>query len=354
MASKTVQQNVADNQPIFVGIDDGHSDVKIVLPDGTTFKYVTRISDGAKVADFPGMESTPTVYKVHDSNNDSTRSYTTHQYLQDNDTVDVRFDQYPTSDYNVVLVQNALINSGLGGKKVIICTGLPVSSHYRNGKINKELVDAKVANLMRPVEVVGGTSMAIIQKNYVATEALASYMDAIINMDGTPSALYKTLKDEVVAVLDIGGKTTDFAVLYNGGQVVDKQRLGSFNLGVLDLKDEISLALKEKYDFSSLSLRHINSALVEGTLKYGGQVHNVEKLANQLKKDFISKLISTIDRKLGDLGDVDKILCVGGGAQLLQEHLLEKYKNQALIVNNPDFANARGMYKIAKYIMKGK
>jgi plasmid segregation protein ParM len=348
------EQSVKQNQPIFVGIDDGHSDVKVVLPDGSTQKFPTRIADGACAADFPGMETNTTVYTVYSETGKNKSSYTTHAYLQEKECVDIRFDNYPKSDYNLVMVQNALINSGLAGKNVIICTGLPVSSHYINGSINTDLVEAKKVNLQRKVEAVGNVSMANIEKSYVATEALAAYMDAIMDMNGKKSDLYSQLAKEVVAVLDIGGKTTDFAVLYEGGKVLDQKRLGSVSLGILNLKDDISNHIKQKLNLNSVSLKHIDNALQSGSFKYAGNVYDVSKDIVDLKDNFIDKVLSTLDRELGDLGDVDSILCVGGGAALLEENLKKKYKNQAIFMPDPEFANARGMYKIAAYVMKGK
>lgn len=353
MASKE-QVEKQNSSIIFVGVDDGHSDVKVVLPDGSTQKYPTRITDGACAADFPGMESNTTVYTVYSSDGLMKNSYTTHAYLQEKECVNIRFDDYPKSDYNLVMVQNALINSGLGGKNVIICTGLPVASHYINGKINTDLVESKKINLQRNVEAVGNVEMAKIVKSYVATEALAAYMDAIMEMDGKKSQLYPQLVNEVVAVLDIGGKTTDFAVLYEGGKVLDQKRLGSLSLGILNLKDDISNFIKQKLNLTSVSLKHIDNALQTGSFKYAGETFNIASDIMDIKDSFINKILLTLDRELGDLGDVDSILCVGGGAVVLQESLKKKYKNQAVFVPNPEFANARGMYKIAAFVAKGK
>ncbi|MCP2041872.1 plasmid segregation protein ParM [Neisseria sp. HSC-16F19] len=351
--AKETKAKPAETKFTFVGIDDGHSDVKVVLEDGTTFKYPTRIAYGGFAADFPGMESATTVFAVVDAQTGKESVYTTHAYLQDSECIDIRFDGYPKSDMNLVMVQNALVNSGFAGKDVVVTTGLPVQNHYTSdGHINSELVDAKVANLGRQVKPVGNLPMANIVKSYVATEAIASFIDAIMNMDGTKSDLYARLTGDTVAVLDIGGKTTDFAVLYQGGRIVDKKRLGSLTLGILELKDKISNYIRQHYNLSSIGMKHVESVLNTGTFKYGGKEYDLSKELEDMKDEFVRHIFSSLDRKLGDLGDVDCILCVGGGAALLRENLTAKY-GQALVVDNPEFANARGMFKIAKYIGKG-
>lgn len=337
----------------FVGIDDGHSDVKVVLEDGSVFKYPTRIAYGAFAADFPGMESAITVYGVLDEANKETL-YTTHQFLADADCIDIRFDGYPQSDMNLVMVQNALINTGFAGQDVVITTGLPVQNHYTSdGRINAELVDAKNANLQRTVKAAGDVPMANIIKSYVATEAIASFVDAIMNLDGSKSELFAKLTGETVAVLDIGGKTTDFAVLHQGGRIVDKKRLGSLPIGILELKDTIRNYICQNYKLSSIGIKHIESVLNTAKFKYGGKEYDLAAELDKMKGSFVRHVFGSLDRKLGDLGDVDCILCVGGGAALLRENLLAKYHGQAIVVDNPEFANARGMLKIAKYISKG-
>lgn len=339
-------------QPAFVGIDDGHSDVKVVLEDGSTFKFPTRIAHGGFVADFPGMETSTTVYGVTDYAGRETL-YTTHQFLQDTDCIDIRFDGYPKSDMNLVVVQNALVNTGFSGREVIIATGLPVQNHYTaDGHINSELVEEKIKNLQRPINP-AGQPMAKIVKSYVTTEAIATFIDAIMTMDGKKSDLYERLTGETVAVLDIGGKTTDFAVLYQGGKIVDKKRLGSLTLGILELKDEISNYLRQHYKLSSIGIKHVESLLNTGSFRYGGKEYDLSQELNEMKEKFVRRIFDSLDRKLGDLGDVDAILCAGGGAALLRDQLMAKYKGQAVVVENPEFANARGMLKTAKYIVKG-
>ncbi|HHX2544659.1 ParM/StbA family protein [Neisseria elongata] len=345
-------KNVEETRTAFVGIDDGHSDVKVVLEDGCVFKFPTRIAHGGFVADFPGMETATTVYAVVDDANRETL-YTTHQFLQDTECIDIRFDGYPKSDMNLVVVQNALVNAGFSDKEVIIATGLPVQNHYTaDGHINTELVADKVKNLQRQVKP-SGQAMAKIVKSYVTTEAIATFIDAIMTMDGKKSELYDRLTREIVAVLDIGGKTTDFAVLYEGGKIVDKKRLGSLTLGILELKDEISNYLRQHYKLSSIGIRHVESLLNTGKFRYGGKEYDLSQELSSMKEKFVRRIFDSLDRKLGDLGDVDAILCTGGGAALLREQLLSKYEGQAVIVDEPEFSNARGMLKTAKFIMKG-
>lgn len=349
MNNKT-NKNSDTKSAVFVGIDDGHSDVKVVLADGTTKKFPTRIAHGAHAADFPGMETDITVFKVVDSDT----TYTSHPFLHEEDCIDVRFDGYPESDMNLVMVQNALINSGLAEQNVVVCTGLPVQNHYNSdGHINTEIVDAKIKNLGRPVKA-GNLNGANIVKSYVATEAMASFIDAIMDMDGKKSNLYQKLTSDTVAVLDIGGKTTDFAVLHEGGRIVDKRRLGSFQIGILNLKDEIKNFIKSDLKLNSLGIKHIESALNNGKFKYGGSEYDVSSQVEILKEAFVKNILQALDRKLGDLGDVEYILCVGGGSALLKDNLISKYNGQAVVVDSPEFSNARGMFKIAKYIGKGK
>lgn len=339
-----------DKNLIFVGIDDGHSDVKVVLEDGSTRKFPTRIAFGAHAADFPGMETNVTVFEIVEN---STK-YTTHPFLHDEDCIDVRFDGYPESDMNLIMIQNALINSGLDSQNVVICSGLPVQNHYTpDGHINNVLVEAKNKNLSRQVRA-GELQGATIVKSYVATEAIASFIDAIMDMDGKKSSLYEKLTSETVAVLDIGGKTTDFAVLHQGGRIVDKKRLGSFQNGILNLKDQIKNFIKTEFKLNSLGIKHIESALSQGTFKYGGTTYDVSSKVEEFKEIFVKNILQTLDRKLGDLGDVEYILCVGGGSALLKNNLINKYNGQAVVVDEPEFSNARGMFKIAKFIAKGK
>lgn len=323
-----------------VGVDDGHYAIKIVLEDGSTFSVPSRGKAGRHIISWQGDETG--LYKTEEG-----LDFTVHEHLQGAD--DTRFKDYPRSPLNRVLVHHALRQAGFGGKNVSIATGLPVSYYYlADGRRNDALISAKQDNLRKTVTC-GSQSMANIVRNVVTTEAIAAYFDQLIDMDGSPSDSYDELNESVVGVVDIGGKTTDCAVIFPGGQQVDTDRSGSNDVGVLALYSAVESLLRVQFDLDNAPPRLIEAAIKTGTVKIAGEVEDVRDAVHAEKERLAEQVMAGVRAKIGSGKDLDSVLFVGGGTIVMQEQL-QKYFPNSRFVKQPEFANARGMFKIAKYV----
>ena len=106
----------------FIGVDDGHYATKLVAADGKVYSYPSRAKQGLHTIDL-SEDQDYGVYDIPSSNN----KYTVHEHVTEPE--ETRFDGYPSSDLNLVLVHNALACAGFGGRKVVIATGLPVENY---------------------------------------------------------------------------------------------------------------------------------------------------------------------------------------------------------------------------------
>lgn len=324
------------------GVDDGHWGVKAVDEKGNYYCIPSRARQGRHVISWQegGDGGFYTTEEGH--------VYTADENMADYENT--RFKDYPKSELNRVLVHHALARAGAGGKDVVIATGLPVSYYYLvNGEVNLPLIDAKVANLSKRVTC-GPKPLANIRQNFVTTEAIAAYFDQMIGMDGEEAPGFEALANAVVGVIDVGGKTTDCAVIYPGGETVDVQRSGSSDIGVLNLNDRIAQKLMQQFQLDNLPPRLVEEAVATGKLKLAGNIEDVSDLVEAEKEWLAGEIIAANRTKLGSGRDLDAVLIVGGGALVLGEHLSRHYPHSR-IPPDPQFANARGMLKIAKYIL---
>lgn len=326
------------SKPHFVGVDDGHYSIKLIGDNKEMITIPSRGMQGrhtiATGDDDEGFYQTEGV------------SYTVNEYLQNAE--DTRFNDYPKSNLNRVLVHHALCIAGFGGKNVSIATGLPVSYYYLNsGEKNEALIESKVRSLSKPVTSAKPT--AKIVHNVVTTEAIAAYFDQLMDMDGHPSDDYEELADAMVGVIDVGGKTTDCAVVYPGGKAVDSARSGSNDNGVLKLNAAVDSKLRTAFELDNVVPRMIESAIRHGKVKISGKEHDVSAMVNEEKQKLADAIMAGVRTKIGSGKDLDFILFVGGGAIVLRDQLASHFPH-ARFPDRPEFANARGMYKIAKYI----
>ncbi|ATS86813.1 MULTISPECIES: ParM/StbA family protein [Xanthomonas] len=333
-------------KPSYVGVDDGHYAIKVVTESGKTFSVPSRARSGKHLLSWQENDGDGGFYTTQEG-----RTYTVNKHLTNYE--DTRFKEYPKSPLNRVLVHHALREAGFGGKEVIIATGLPVSYYYlANGSRDDALINAKVDNLKRGVTC-GLHPMAKIKKNVVATEAIAAYFDQLMDLDGNTTPEYDQLAEATVGVIDIGGKTTDCAVIFPGGEQVDADRSGSGDYGVLLLNDTVESRLRVLFDLDLVPPRLIEQAITHGIVKIAGEEHDVRDMIKAEKESLAERIMSTVRTKIGGGKDLDFVLFVGGGALVMREQLAKHYPHSRF-PDSPVYANARGMLKIAKYVFGGE
>lgn len=335
-------------KPEFVGVDDGHYAVKVVTESGAMFSIPSRARSGKHLISWQAQGSDTLEGGIYST--DEGAIYTVSEHLAETD--DTRFRDYPLSPLNRVLVHHALRKAGFAGKPVSIATGLPVSYYYVGGNPNETLIDGKVANLNKGVQCEAGLC-AKIAENVVTTEAIAAYFDQIIEMDGSPSSVYEEVKQASVGVIDVGGKTTDCAVILPGGAHVDTNRSGSSDVGVLKLNDTVEAALRSKFGFDNVPPRTVESAIATGFIKVYGKDESVKGIVHDAKEALAEAVMSNVRAKIGSGKDLDWILFVGGGSIVLREQLAKHFPH-CRFPDRPEYANARGMLKIAKYVFGQK
>jgi plasmid segregation protein ParM len=345
-ANLSVSVGTEGQKAPYVGVDDGHYALKVVTESGQMFSIPSRAKSGKHLIAWQGASEglEGGIYSTEEG-----MTFTVHGHLECDDT---RFRDYPLSALNRVLVHHALRKAGFAGKPVSIATGLPVSYYYIGGAQNSVLIEGKVANLKRPVKCDSGPCAHIIE-NVVTTEAIAAYFDQIIAMDGSATAVYAQIAHVSVGIIDLGGKTTDSAVILPGGAHVDTARSGSSDVGVLKLHDQIEAALRIKFGFDQVPPPLIEAAIASGRIKVYGREESVTDIVHAAKEALAEAIMANVRAKIGSGKDLDWVLFVGGGSIVMREQL-ERHFPHGRFPEYPEFANARGMLKIAKYVFGQK
>jgi len=328
----------------FAGVDDGHSGIKIVTDDGTKIFVPSRIVSGADVINISMDTTGDNWYETEDG-----AVFVVSPNLP---FVDTRFADYALSPINRVLVHHALAQAGLGGQKVNIMTGLPVGDYYIANQPNRDLIDRKVKSLLnhRVRNKNDSVLLAEIVKHNVASEAIAAFFDLIIDDEGnTREDIAEMIAQGSIGIIDIGGKTTDCAVVVNGGKTIEAARSGTDNIGGLSLNKAVEPRLKDAFSASILSPKQVDEAVRSNTLRVFGKNEDCSAIINAEKEVLARQIIDAATRKMGDGADLERVFFVGGGSLLLRAELNSLFPH-AVFVEDPQFANARGMLKAVKYL----
>lgn len=324
-----------DLSQILVGVDDGYARVKVYGVDGARSLQVSAaatVQSGTLMSTLDGAATGGGVYET-----DGLR-FTVCEEMGGEET---RFDGYHTSALNRVAVHNALHAAGLSGREVNLVVGLPVRDFFSDGGLNKVLIGAKKDSMAKPVTRIGGASIEV-KKVQVLPQAIAALIDWA-KSDPQRAAKANSLNE--VAVIDIGGRTTDVAVVIKGARV-DLGRSGSNNLGVLDVLEAIEDGLRHKFSLSEQIPRNLTEgALRTGKITLFRKEHDVSDLVLKARRQVADQLSRTIRKFLGTGALLEAVLFVGGGAKVFGDVVAEF--EGGVVPGEPEFSNARGMWRMA-------
>ena len=359
-AAVEAKQDASNNtdEVIIVAVDNGYADQKAAFwsvkdgkpvidaqgePEITQVLLPSRAQIGAINIDINGMSSG--VYRIDG------QPWTVGRDVTEPESI--RGERYAYSEMNAVLVNHTLIKSGFSGRKIRLATGLPFGQIYRDGDVNTALVERVKESLKSEVIPQGQSKAPIIVAHEVFPESTAAFVDYAIDCKTGTMALEL---ETGMAVVDIGGNTTDITYINpiegEGSEqqsyTMNRERSGSKNIGVLNVRDRLRELIKQRFKVDSLRDSQLDKALRSGVCKIFGAEEDVSEQIGIAKRDVVKKLMNYVEEMVGDAADLDFILFVGGGSAVLQD-VISEYKH-ARVPKDPQFANARGMLKYMTYV----
>lgn len=342
-----------------IGQDDGHDTIKTCFGyDAATGKYSYGYHKSKASA---GIQQVMSVGSQHSSAYETEgQQFTVAGGQALLKTIDTRMVSYPTSDLNRVLVNHALTDVGLGDQEIYLVTGMPVDQYYKESAPNTELIERKMESLSKPVTRIGaGTPMAKIVRQKVVSEAIAAFYDALLNHDGSYNeAIKQIIGRRPVAVMDFGGKTLDLAVVIENVRGVYGERSGTADIGVLALMTKIAARIKSQFNLSNdPPASYVEEAMRTKQYEFFGEMHDVSEIVETACREYLADAQNFFVSKVGDGSDLGAVIFVGGGAALIRSALgddafADVFRGKRIIADDPEYANARGMWKFANFIVR--
>lgn len=329
----------SSQSPLNIGMDDGYAYTKIAFPTGRVLAVPSRARLGAA-----GITA---LSKHH---------HTVREYIADGlrftagavDGEATDFDEYPISSLNRVIVQHALQEAGLGGRVINAVSGLPVRSFYHaDGVKRSDFIAQKIAHLRTAARPADGGLPAEIAFHEVIPEALAAWYDDVLTDTAEGVTVDSRRMEAPVAVIDIGGRTTDYVVV--AGQAVVHRSSGSLRCGLLDVRQRVAEHLCARFDLERITEHAVDEAVRRGSIRLYGETHDITESLNLALREVVEQIYTETRRQLGKGAELERVLFVGGGAVVLSEHIRHWFPNQT-IADMPAFANARGMLKYLKHV----
>jgi plasmid segregation protein ParM len=322
-----------------VAVDDGYAQTKLYgeTPEGYIKKEIIRSS--VRSGRY-GLTSITGVQEIGCYETEEKETFTVSSEIESENT---QFDSFHISSMNRVLVNHALLAANYSGVKVDLIAGLPVDNFFTSGEKNLHKIEQKKKNLLKSVKNLVNPNMNTdIQSVRIGCQAIAAFVDYFLDENLNE----KDVPVERVAIVDIGGRTTDIAIILAGSKF-DEKYSGTANMGVLDVYNVVAQGIRKEFDTNDkYSLSLLDKVVRTKKIRLWSQDHDVSHIVDKAVLERENEIAREIERKIGNASNTDVVLFVGGGSALFK-NIANHFRN-GVIADDPEFANARGLYKYAK------
>lgn len=327
------------NNMIFAGVDDGYACIKIAFKESKEAPIKTDIFPSWVQ---PGIKDKDTNGALNDTVYETEGKDATVMNVRGMET---RFADYQYSDYNRVLVHHALYEAEAAGKGVVLMTGLPPGDYYKAGTgKNDKLIEMKRRSMLLGVR---RKNESIRPLNIISSEVAPEALSAVIDWSTTDD-LEKAvnLQGKLIAVIDVGGKTTDIvSVNCKGKQMsINPLQTVSMKIGLLKAQDAVLDLLAQHEDADRDHVQNLESMFQTKTVKISGTIIDASQYIDEAVASVSEELQRAVSTIIGKATEFDHVLLVGGGAEVFRSSF--KYRNLQVPID-PQFSNARGMLKLA-------
>lgn len=242
-----------------------------------------------------------------------------------------------------VLVHHGLRAANQQRREIRLLSLVPACNYFdpRTG-VNDVLVEEAKQSLTRPVRFLGEVDSDIVVADVdVRPSTAMAFVDYLLDFNGSIVNPF----DGPIAVIDIGGRTTDCLVVRPDSSGPDFIHDGEppVSLGVTSLLDLISDAIADEFSVDVEEIRGLHSVLETGTLLVGGRQLDAGVYVMNAADRLSRSIVAHTERRLGKLSEHYKILVVGGGAEILTP-MLNSYAHM-VIPREAAYASVRGAWK---------
>lgn len=346
-----------------VVIDDGHTATKVVWRQGEeaeAFVFPSKAILG--VAEVVGGEvHGADVYFVDQKLKPRPNQIYTLYGREHPITVDNRFEDFPKSKQNRVLVHHALVRSGVTGSVDIITT-IPVRDYFKPSSpsgANDALTAAKNENVTGKcyrrdaLTGEGEEPYYEIDDALVFPEGVYAIYDVAFSdtpsgeeLDAFQSKYFSG--NTSFAVIDIGGKTTDVIIAEwncsDASFTVDIQKTKTMRIGVMDVAIALEREVERRFDVSNLSFDALD-LLASGKITISGVIHDITDIVQDAVALVGGRISDMIAPLLDGYRQFGVMVFCGGGAALFRD-IAAKYPSTVVHTpEDPQFSNAMGIMK---------
>jgi len=314
--------------------DPGYGAVKVFGPKGgLSIQSAVSICGGQTIRRMTGLRISRPPLRVETSSGSFYIGRGAHDWGRPVENLDL--DRLTGAPELLALFLGALSRYGLSGDPVSLMVGLPIAALM--GEETKPTQQA-VRGFLRGTHTwhADGVEQSItIQTVRITSQSVGAMFDYLLDDEGRMAADRRRAFRHELGVVGIGMNTVDLLVVRNGSPV--QRFIAGETLGVRRLLDLVN-------NRGQYSLAELDTQLRDGTLDIG-----------DILPIWQSEVLGFVERQWGEaFKRFQIVVAVGGGAKILREPILRRFKGKVFIPDDPIIATARGLYKYTIMLARRK
>jgi len=204
---------------------------------------------------------------------------------------------------------------------------------------DKEKAEEKV----RFVSAHLGIKLAAVK---IIPQPIGTFYDFLVDFNGS---LTGTHKHRLVGIVDIGMHTTDFLLIKNLKDNLERAS-GSLTGGVYGIIEAVRREILGKFDRDTVTMKEAESCVLKRKpIKIKGVDMEVSDIVNKHISATAQNILGIVKSSWSHEGEPDLVLLTGGGSILLRSHFSDLAETTQLM-EGAQLANARGYYKYGNII----
>lgn len=308
-----------------LSFDPGYGNIKLYGSKGALIMpSAVAIATGDKIQHMSGLRTARAPLCIRTAGGQFYIGEGAHDWGRPVESLD--FDRMNGSPEMLSLFLGAISRYGVPTNPVSLVLGLPIATLM--GEAAERTQDA-IRGFLRGThewEADGVSQTLSVEAVKVTSQPVGAMFDYLLSNEGEMPSDRRTAFRGEIGILGIGFNTLDLLVV-RGGAPVQRFTAGE-TLGVRRL---LELTNHE----GSYSLAELDVQLRNGVL----DVQSILPIWQSEVMGFLEKCWGSSFRRFGS------VVLAGGGAKILRDPLLLRFKEKAFIPDDPIIATARGLYK---------
>lgn len=340
----------------YVAVDLGYGFVKAISSNGKSVLFPSLVGKGYErsLTELFGKESND-LNNIHVTYKEE--QWFVGELAHESGSISRVFERERFNHLYTHIMLNVAIQAVTDGEEgpIVVCSGLPLDFYEAQAKnFEKSITGVQPVTTWHSGSLKGRAVLTNIEKSYIFPQGASAIFSALVSDDGKFNYPQFMKEGALIALIDIGFRTTDFIVVEIQENHSFKPRarfIGTVEEGVSKLYRDVHNFYKAETGGADLSEDGLNRAVKNGEIFYKGKPILLEDTIDRSKRSITANIVDRVKLAWGEnVDNFHAIFLAGGGGEMFEPLFQPHFDNRLLKPSDSQFANARGYLQLGKAV----